>query len=148
MQDDLEDHPKYYCSLTYEYWCDLLSTIEVKDERNISSAQIKKFASARADSISDSDKSVSIPRKKKASTGVLRSKKNQKKAHKHHGIQRYCVLCKKAVIPDQKCMSHSAEDFTVLCTNRTIKDGIIIYVVSKANTVKQYKKSEKNGRKT
>ena len=33
MRDELNDHPEDYCSLTYEDWCDLLSTIKVKDER-------------------------------------------------------------------------------------------------------------------
>ena len=33
MQDELDDNTEDYRSLTYEYWCDLLSTIEVKDER-------------------------------------------------------------------------------------------------------------------
>ena len=37
MQDELEDHPEEYFSLTYEYWCDLLSIIEVKDEGKICS---------------------------------------------------------------------------------------------------------------
>ena len=31
MRDELDDHPEDYRSLTYEYWCDLLSTIKVKD---------------------------------------------------------------------------------------------------------------------
>ena len=31
MRDKLDDHSEDYRSLTYGYWCDLLSTIEVKD---------------------------------------------------------------------------------------------------------------------
>ena len=30
MRDELDDYPEDYHSLTYENWCDLLSTIEVK----------------------------------------------------------------------------------------------------------------------
>ena len=30
MMDELDDHREDYCSLTYEYWCDLLSKTEVK----------------------------------------------------------------------------------------------------------------------
>ena len=44
-----------------------------------------------------------IPRKKKAKTGVLRSTKSPKRVHtRHHGIQRYCVLYKKAGITEHK----------------------------------------------
>ena len=32
-RDELDDHPEEYRSLTYEDWCDLLSTIQVKYER-------------------------------------------------------------------------------------------------------------------
>ena len=71
MQDELEDHPEDYFSLTYEYWYDLLSTIEVKDENKWAATQIKKIASDRAASLSNSDNSVIIPRKKKATTGIL-----------------------------------------------------------------------------
>ena len=79
MQDEFEDHQEDYRSLTYEDWCDLLYTIEVKDERKISAVHIKKIDSARAASLSDSDESVRIPRKEKANTGALRSNKDQKK---------------------------------------------------------------------
>ena len=92
MKDELDEHPEDYHSLTYEYWCDLLSMIEFKDERKSSAAQIKKIASARAASLSDSDESKRITRKKKARTGVLCSNKLQKKLHNHHSIQRHCVL--------------------------------------------------------
>ena len=86
MQDNFEYHPECYHSLTYEYWCELLSTITVKDKRERASSQIKKIASARAASLSDSDKFLRIQRKKKARTGILCSNKPQKKAHKNHGI--------------------------------------------------------------
>ena len=33
MQDELEDNQEEYRFLTHEYWCYLLSTIKVKDNR-------------------------------------------------------------------------------------------------------------------
>ena len=92
MWDELEYHPEDYRSLTSEYWCDLLSKIEVKDERKRAVSQIEKIASDRESSISCSNKYVRMPRNKKARTGVFCSNKLQKNAHKHHGTQRYCVL--------------------------------------------------------
>ena len=74
-------------------------------------------------------------------TGVLHFNKPQKKAHKYHGIHRYCVLCKKAGVPERKYMSHSAEYCTSVHTNRTIKDLMGGSVGSITDTVKQYKKS-------
>ena len=143
MQDELDDHPEDYFSLNYEYWCDLLSTSEGKNERKREAANIKNIASAMAASLYDSYKSARIPRKKKARTGVLRSNKPQKKAHKHHGIQRYCVLYKKAGMPEKKYMQNSAEDCTGVRTNQTIKDGMGGSVEISTDNVKQYKKSEK-----
>ena len=70
IMDELDDNIEDYRSLTYEYWCDLLSTIEVKDERKRAAVYIKKIASTRPASPSDSDESVSIMRRKKAKTGV------------------------------------------------------------------------------
>ena len=60
MRDELYDHPEDYRSLTYEDWFDLLSLIEVKDERKIAAVHINNISSARADSLSDSDESVRI----------------------------------------------------------------------------------------
>ena len=93
MRDELDDHPEDYCYLTYEDWFDLLSTIEVKDERKRSSVNINKIASARAASQSDSDEYVRIPRRKKSKTGVLRYNKYPRRARdRNHGVQRYCVI--------------------------------------------------------
>ena len=86
MRGELDDHPEDYRYLTYKYWCDLLSTIEVKYERKRPATQIKKINSDRSASLSDSDESVKIPRKKKANTGVLLSNKSPKMAHRHRGI--------------------------------------------------------------
>ena len=78
-RDELDDHQEEYGSLHNEDWCGLLSTIEVKDERKWAEVKTKKIASARAAYLSDSDKSVRIPRKKKAKTGVLCSNQCPKK---------------------------------------------------------------------
>ena len=147
MRDELDDHPEDYRSLTYEDWCDLLSTIKVKDERNRAANQINKIASYRAASLSDSDKSIRIPRKNNARTGFLRSNKSPNKAHKHHGIQHFCVLCNKAGSPKRNYMSHSANYCTGMRTNRTIKYGMGGSVGSRNDTVKQYKKSENKRKK-
>ena len=58
------------------------------------------------------------------------------------------MIFNKAGITEQKYMSHSAEDCTGTRTNRTIKGGLRGYMGSRYETVKQYKKSEKNGRKS
>ena len=55
MRDELDDHPEDYRFFAYEDWCDLLSTIEVKDERKRSAVRINKIASAKRSSIFDSD---------------------------------------------------------------------------------------------
>ena len=81
--------------------------------------------SDRAVSLSDRDDSSRILRKKKASTSVMRSNKGlQKKAHKHHGNQRYYMLRKKAGMPERKYMLHSDKDCTGQSTNQNIKDGM------------------------
>ena len=90
MQDELDDHQRYYRSLAHEDWCDILYTIQVKYNRKGAETQIKKIAYARAASLYDSNGSVSILRKKKARTGVLRSNKGPcKKSPMHNGTQRY-----------------------------------------------------------
>ena len=147
MQDELEDHPEDYCSLTYEDWSNLLSTIEVKCKRKRVASQIKNIASARAASLFDSYAFVRIPRNKKSRIRDLHSNKPQKKAHNHHGTQRYCVLFNKAGIAEKKYMSQSDEYYTGILTNRTIKDGMKGYVESRSNTVKKYNKSENKWRK-
>ena len=78
MQYELYDNQDYYHSLTHEDWCDLLSKIEVKNKRKMEVAHIKNIASTRENSLFDSDKSVRIPRNKKAITGFLHSNKPQK----------------------------------------------------------------------
>ena len=142
MQDELEDHQEYYRSLNYECWCNPLYTIKAKDEMKNSETQIKKIASARADYLSESDESTRITRKKKSRTGILSSNKGpHKKVYNRHGTQRYCMIWKKAGMPDKKYISHSANECTGICTNRIIMYGMGVSVVSGSDTVKQYKKS-------
>ena len=94
MRDELDGHTEDYCSLNYEYWCDLMSTIEVTDERKIAAVHINKIASARTASLSDSNESVRIPMKKKARAGVLHCNTSPGRSHnRHHGLQRYCMFC-------------------------------------------------------
>ena len=102
MRNELDDHPEDYCLITYEYWYDLLSTIEVKYERKRAASHIKKIASARSASLSDSDESLSIPRRKKSKTGVSNYHNNPRRGHnRHRGTHSYCVLCKKSGMPER-----------------------------------------------
>ena len=105
---------------------------------------INKISSAGAASLYDSNNYVRIPKKKKAKTGVLRSNKPPKKTHRHHGIQFYCVICKKAGMTDINYTSHSSKDCTGVRTNQYIKDGIRVPVGSRDNALIHYKKSEKD----
>ena len=146
MQYELDGHQEDYRSLTHEYWCDLLSTIEFKDNSKRAETQIKKIASDKAASLYDSDISVGIPRKKKSrlGAGVLRyNRGSHNKVPNHRGTQCHCMLCKKAGINEQKYMLHRAEDCFGECNNqKTIKDGLGGPVGSRYEAVKQYKKSE------
>ena len=93
MRGELDDHPKDYRSLTYEDWYNLLSTIKVKYESKRAAVHIKKISSSRSASLSDSDKSVRIPRRKKVKNGVSDSYKSPRRAHdRHNGAHSYCVL--------------------------------------------------------
>ena len=94
--------------MAHKYWCDLLSTIKVKDNSKRAPTKIKKLATSKAASLSDSDALVRIPRKKKARNGV-HFKQQGKKTPKQHSAHRYCVLCKKAGMPEKKYISHNSE---------------------------------------
>ena len=143
--DELDDHPKNYRYLTYKEWCELLSTIKVKDERKIASVHIKKIDSARSASLSDSKESARIPRIQKDKTVASRSHKTPRRAHdRHHGTQRYCVIFKKSGIPECKYASHSTKDCTGVHTKGSIKDGIVGPIGSRTHYVQQNKKSEKS----
>ena len=142
MRYELDDHTEGYNSLTYENWCDLLSTIEVKYERKMAAGHIKNIASARAASLSDRKKSARITRRNKARTGVSNSHKTPRRAHdRHHGTHRYCILYKKSGMTKRKYMSHSTEDWAGMCTNHHIKDGMGGPDGSRNHAVQQHKKS-------
>ena len=87
MQDEFEDKSEDYCSLTHEKWCNLLSTMEVKDNRKRAAAQINMLATSKSAPVnSDSNSSVTFPCNDKARTGVLPTRKNKgKKNPNHHG---------------------------------------------------------------
>ena len=143
IRDELDDRTEDYCSITYEDWCELLSTIDVKYERKRSVVHINKMASTRSAYKYDSDYSASIPRRRKAKTGVLRSNKIPRRSHdRHHGVHCYCVLCKKSVMPERKYPTHSSKDCTGVRTKRPIKDGMGGTILNRINALQQYKKSE------
>ena len=135
--------------MNHEYWCDLLSTIEVKDKRKRAATDIKKIGYARAYSLSNSNGSFRIPRKNKARTGFLQlNKRLHNKAHNHHGNQILCVIYKKSGMPERNYMLHSAEECFVNCTNqKNIKDVLGEPMGIRDEGVKQYKKSESKWKK-
>ena len=145
----MDDHTEDYNSLTYEDWCDLLSTIKVKDESNRAAVHIKNISYERSASLSNSDESVRIPRRKKAKTGILNSHKSPRRTHnRHHGSQRYCVLYKKSEMPERKYALHSTKDFNDVHTKLSIKDEMGGPIGSRIRAVQQHKKSEKIGRRS
>ena len=118
MQDELEDNQEYYRSLAHDNWCDLLSTINVKDNRKMSETQIKSIETSSAASNSDIHESVRLTCKKMVRTGVLPKRKQQeKKTTKYHVIHCYLALCKKAGMPERKYMSHSSENCFGKCSD-------------------------------
>ena len=147
-RDELDDHPGNYPSLTNEDCCDLMSTIEVKDKRKRVAGNIKKISYTRAASLSNINESARIMRRKKSKDGVSSSHKTSRRAHeRHHGEHRYCVLCKKSVMPERKYASHSTDDCTGVRTKLSIKYGMRGSIRSRTHAVQQHKKYEKNGRR-
>ena len=135
------DNQEDYRSLNHKYWCDLLSTIEVKDIRKRAATQIKKIAYARTASHSNSSGYVRITRNNKASTGFLHKNPN-KKASNHHGTRHHLMLSKKAGMPEKKYMSNSSEDcFGKRSDQKSIIDRLGGPMGSRSEVVKQYKRS-------
>ena len=148
IRDELDDHPEDYRSLTYKDFCGLMYTIEVKDEGKRSAVHIKKIASTRESSLSNSNNSVRIPRRNKAKTGVSNSHNSPIRApDRHHGAQRYCVLCKKAGMPERKYVSHSTKYFTGLRNKCSIKDGIGGPIGIRTHDLQQHKKYKNKWKK-
>ena len=50
-------------------------------------------------------------------------------------------------MPKHKYMSHSTEDFTDVCTKRSIKDGMGGPIGSRTHAVQQYENSENKWKK-
>ena len=74
-KDEMDSKDKYYISLSYEEWCDLLYTLEDKDNRKMDAAHIKILSIQRNVLDSNSNVRTRLPHKKKDSTGVLLSRK-------------------------------------------------------------------------
>ena len=78
MQDELEDNHKDYSSRTHEEWCDLLSTIDIKDNSKGAEAQINGLATPKSEPVNSyTDEYVSVPCNNRARTGVLPNQKQQ-----------------------------------------------------------------------
>ena len=112
MQYELEEKHKDYRSILHEELCYLLSIIEVKDNSKKAVTQINWLATSRAVPVnSDSDEYVRVLCKKKVRTGVQPNhKKHGEKNPKHYEVQQYCVIFKKAEIPEQKFISHRSKN--------------------------------------
>ena len=117
--------------MNHEDWCELLSTKKVKDNRKRAVNQIKRIATSRSASHSDRDESIRVPLKKRDRTGVIKNYKQKgKDTPNHHIAQRYCVLCKKAGLTEQKYMSHiSDECFGNVSDQNSIKYRLLGYLV-------------------
>ena len=123
--------------------------MEVQDNGKRAAAHIKRLAPSKAAPIyPDRDDSVKGRCKKEARTGVLPSQKqHEKNTPKHHGSQRYCITCKKSVIPGRKYTLHSSNNyFGNISDQASVRDGFGGTVDNRADAVKHYQKTEKIGR--
>ena len=68
---------------------------------------------------------IRFPWKNKARTIVLTYHKSNKNTPKHGGIQNYCVLCNKSVIPECKYILHSADACFLI---RPVQDSLKEYI--------------------
>ena len=74
----MEDKDKYYIYLNHEKWCDLLYTLESKDNWKRAAAQIKRLMSQKVVSLEfERDTSFRVTHKKKDMTVFLPSFKQQ-----------------------------------------------------------------------
>ena len=122
-----------------------MSTIEVKYNRKISDAQIKRLATSKAEPVnSDSEEYIRVMHKKKAGTGVLRSRKQHgKMTPKRHGVQRYCVVNNKEVMPEYKWKSHISDNFfRERFDKKYFKDGLAGPLGNRYDSIKHYQKTE------
>ena len=77
-----------------EDWCELLSTIKVKDNRKRAATQIKIIETSIEGSHYNSDECIRALCNKRARNCVLCKKQGEN--IKHHGVHHYCVLCNKS----------------------------------------------------
>ena len=76
MYDETEDKYRYYYNLSHESWCDLLSTLDAKENSNGADAQIKRISRHKYDPEYSSEEILRVPHKRKAITGVLKPQKS------------------------------------------------------------------------
>ena len=79
MKDQLEYNNQDDRSILHEDWCDLISTVEVKDNRKRVATQIKRFSTSKQASNYDINESVRAPRNERVRTGFLTNFKQQSK---------------------------------------------------------------------
>ena len=149
MNYDLEDNQEDYRSLSNEYWCEIVSNIQVKDNRKRVETQIKRLETSHAAPNSDRDESIRVLCKKRVRTGVPPNRKQQGgNPSKNHEDQHYCMLCKKSVIHEQNYMSHSSENcFGKSSDQKYIKEGLEGALGNRDDAFKRYNKSEKQWNK-
>ena len=107
--------------------------------------QIKRLvASKAAPANSEIDMSAMLPRKKKASTGVLSNHNHRgNNPSKNNGAHSYCLLCKKNWMTASKWKLHSSKNcFENFPTRHLSKKGLGGTLGNWAAAVKQYHKSE------
>ena len=94
MHDEMENKDKGYLSLSHKEWYDLMSTMEVKDNRKRAAYQIKILAAQKVVLVDyDINTIPRVTHKKKAGAGVLLDRNQQgKKTPKHKGYQHYFAL--------------------------------------------------------
>ena len=111
MQDELEDNPEEYHSIAHEYWCDLLYTIEVKENRKRDATQINRLETSTVASNYNSNESVRVLCMNRLRTGVINNRKHQGgNTPKKQSAHRYYILKKKEGMPGRNYISHSTED--------------------------------------
>ena len=119
--------------------------MEVKDNRNIVASKIKKLTASKAlPAKYYSDASIRVSRKNKAVTGVLPSCNHQvKKTPNYSGAQCYCILCKKAGIPDCKWKLHRSKNcFGERSDQASVEDSLGGSLGNITATGRQYHRSE------
>ena len=80
MQDDMENKDAGFCYLPHKEWCDILSSLEAKDNIKRAAAPMNIIANHKILVVhSDSDAIPKVPRKKKSMIDMLLACKQTKK---------------------------------------------------------------------